>query len=461
LCSPSAPRWRVWFFEATHTKLPSIPKHHGLISVIAILLAFLFRLVVGLSSPFWTTDDEKQIYLIGLKFYTTRNWPYFGPDVTSSIQIPGALQGLSVGLPFAILPIPEAPYLLLNLLSFASLAFFAWYCTRRFRDIPKWVIWGWLLTAPWTLNFSTNVFNPSYVLSAAIFFFVGAIETYPFLSRGLVRQWMANVMMGFSVAWIMQFHLSWIVLLPYLALSFYFQFRSNGWSAFRGVGWFIMGALVPASLLAPTFIKYGLAAGLGGTSEAAVLNVQNLWQQANLVEGVLGRFLSFASYEVPRFIGSNTATRLAFLKAHLWLAPIVIFLTLIGILQSVGMALLWFRRSHGEKDWRAMKYFTLGTVALLYGSFLFSMKAPVSHTFYLVLPVAMMYGFYCWNDFLKKKVWRTLALIVIVSGIIFQTGLAVHNFERTSLYVDRARIQQAINSKDYRVLGERRPGSRY
>src|SRR6185295_2210010 len=90
--------------------------------VFALLLAFLFRLAVGLCSEFWNPiEDEKQIYLIGLKFYATGNWPYFGPDVTPTIQIPGALQGLTVGLPFYLLPIPEAPFVLLGILSFASL----------------------------------------------------------------------------------------------------------------------------------------------------------------------------------------------------------------------------------------------------------------------------------------------------------------------------------------------------
>jgi hypothetical protein len=83
--------------------------------LILLSLAFLFRLGFGLCSEFWNTD-EKQVYLIGLKFYKTGAWPYFGPDVTDTIQIPGALQGLTTGLPFYLLPIPEAPYILLNLL---------------------------------------------------------------------------------------------------------------------------------------------------------------------------------------------------------------------------------------------------------------------------------------------------------------------------------------------------------
>src|ERR1044072_2754120 len=202
----------------------SNPRRRQLAFGSLLLLAFVFRLFFGLCSQF-LDEDTKQIYLIGLKFYATGAWPYFGPDVTNTMQIPGALQGLVVGLPFYLLPIPEAPYLLLNLLSFASLCFFAWYCCRRLPELPKWFVWSWLLTSPWTLNLSTHIFNPSYVLPGAILFFVGAIETYPSLTHNLISRRWANFMMGLSLFWIMQFHLSWVVLLPYVALSFYFQIK--------------------------------------------------------------------------------------------------------------------------------------------------------------------------------------------------------------------------------------------
>src|SRR6266478_1252266 len=146
-----------------------------LLFTVALILAFLFRLAFGLCLDFSTPT--------------------------------GALQGLVVGLPLYLLPLPEAPYVLLNILSFASLCFFAWYCSKRLPEIPKWFVWVWLLTAPWTLGISTHVFNPSYVLPAAILFFVCAIETYPFLTRGLIPLKWVNFAMGLSPFWVMQFHL--------------------------------------------------------------------------------------------------------------------------------------------------------------------------------------------------------------------------------------------------------------
>jgi hypothetical protein len=432
------------------------------ILALALVLAFLFRLAFGLCSVFWNgSGDERQIYLIGLKFYTTGTWPYFGPDVTDTIQIPGALQGLMVGLPFYILPIPEAPFLLLNSLSFASLCFFAWYCTKRLPQIPKWFVWSWLLTAPWTICVSTNIYNPSYVLAAAIVFFVAAIETYPFLTRNLVSLQWANFMMGLTLFWVMQFHLSWVVLIPYVGLSFYFQIRSGGRKFLTSAAWFVAGAAITGSFLAPTLIKYGPGEGAGNTGAAVHFNAANLLRHLNIVEGVLGRFLSFASFELPRFIGSNTSARLGFLQDHRWLIPVVIFLTITGILQCLAMLLLFFRKQPLQKDWRPVKYFTLGTVVLLYVSFLFSVKAPLSHTFYLTLPIAMLYGFYCWNELLQKKHWQRFAVLFISCGIIFEAGLAAHNLSRASIYVNRGKVVEAIRNNDYHLLGERRAGARY
>src|SRR2546430_2188028 len=120
--------------------------------LIALLLvaAFLFRLGFGLCSEFWF-EDELQVYLIGLKFFSTGAWPYFGPDVAYQIQIPGALQGLVVGLPLYLAPFVEAPFVFLNLLSFGALALLAWYCSRRLPEVPPIIIWSWLMTAPWAL----------------------------------------------------------------------------------------------------------------------------------------------------------------------------------------------------------------------------------------------------------------------------------------------------------------------
>ena len=191
------------------------------------------------------------------------------------------------------------------------------------------------------------------------------------------------------------------------------------------------------------------------------LNAANLPRVLNPVEGVPARFLSLASFELARFLGRDSAERLAFLRAHLWLAPFALFLGAVGIIQPAAMVALWFRRRHAREDWPAVKWLALLTALLLCAFFLFTPKAPASHTFYVTFPLAALYGFYCWDALLARRGWRIFAAVFLACGAVFHLGLAAHNFSRVSLYADRGAAQSAIDSKDYRILGERRPGSLY
>src|SRR5207249_4418618 len=107
------------------------------------------------------------------------------------------------------------------------------------------------------------------------------------------------------------------------------------------------------------------------------------------------------------------------------------------------------------------KFFTLWTLLLLYSSFLFSIKAPLSHTFYVTLPLSMLYSLYCWDRYLVKKRRRKFAGTVIICGIIFHLGVAAHDYSRISIYIDRNKINEAIENKNYHLLDERRSGARY
>jgi hypothetical protein len=436
--------------------MPLNPRSRRSIAFSLLSLAFVFRLFVGLCSQF-RDSDTKQIYLLGLKFYTTHAWPYFGPDVVwGEIQIPGALQALLVGAPFFVLPLPEAPYILLNILSFASLCLLAWYCCKRLPDLPRWLVWSWLLTAPWVLDLSTTIYNPSYVLPGSILFFVGALETYPFTSRQIISAKWASFMMGLALFWVMQLHLSWVLLVPYLLLAFYFQARRGAASLLRGLGWFALGGSMTASLLLPTYLRFGLASGAGGTASAIRFNSENvtaLW-------GIFTRSLSFAAFEVPRLLGPHTADRLAFLREEQWLIPFVVFLFLVGVAQVILMIVLFFRNDQ-LKDWKAIKYVMLFSLLVMYVSFLFSIKPPQSNHLYVMLPIPMIYSLYCWQRFLRSSRRQMFAGVVIACGVIFHIGLALHNRSRISLYTERATVQSAIQNKDYRILGERRPNTLY
>jgi len=420
--------------------------------IILFLIFFPFRFIFGICSEFWF-EDEVQIYLIGMKFYSTGHWPYFGPDVVyTGSQIPGALQGLLVGLPFYILKIPEAPYILLNLLTFLSLFFLALYIIRyRTPEIPEWFLWPWIFTAPWVLNFSTHVLNPSFILPAAILFFISFMETIPVFRKKVINHYFAFLFMGFSVLWIFQLHMSWILLIPFLVFSFFITAK-NGYEKFLGcILAFIAGCFISGILVLPTFIKFGFIAGSGNASSNVVFNISNVKEFFT----VLFRFFSFGSFELTRFMGSNTTARLNYLFEFIWLSPFIIFAGIIGAVQVIWMIVAWFRKN-SFAEWNAIKIFVLSAFLITYFSFFFSVKGPSSHTFYLIFPVVMIYSFYCWQNLFKKKIIRIIAGIFLISGIVFQFTLIVHNFQNKSMYINREKPLKAIQQKNYHLLGERR-----
>lgn len=428
------------------------------VALVLLGVLFLYRLAFGLCSEFWFID-EKQIYLIGLKFFTSGRWPWFGPDLVLKghdriYQIPGALQGLLVGLPFHLLPIPEAPFVLLNLLSFAALVFLAWYGWRRVGSLPGWLVFGLALTLPWTLHYSTRVVNPSYVLAGSVLFFVGATEALVFPECPLVPPRLADAFMGLGLLWVLQLHLSWPLLLPFAAAALLVRaLRGEG---LRALGAFAVGAAITGSLLVPTLILYGLPS-TANTEIAVRFNPVN----ARDLLSVVAKVLSFASYEMPRFIGPNNRARLAWALSDLRVAPFTGLAFVVGILQPVVMLLLWFRRRESAPGWKRMRWLLLATLLLTWGAFLFTVREPWALTFYLLFPVAFLYSLYCYAFFLRGERWLALAMLVLLSGLVANTALAARNYREVSLYGNRAVVVKAIAERDYRVLGERRPDTFY
>jgi hypothetical protein len=401
----------------------------------------------GLFSEFWL-EDELQVYLIGLKFYTTGLLPHYGPDVVyTKTQLPGALQGLLVGLPFFIWPVPEAPYFFLSLISFCSLCLLAVYIRRRIPEVPAWFVWGWIMLCPWTINYSNHIVNPSYVLPAAILFFVGFFEVVPRLRSGFIGPRLAMFLIGFSFFWIFQLHKSWVLLVPFTVIAAFYSFRNSRSALF----FFIAGCIVTASLLFPALMDW--IDGLGGKSGGSVVvfNPENV----RTFLTTLSRYLSFASFELPIFIGSNGEKRLAFIRAYYLLAPFIVTAGIIGLAQPVYLAAGFFIKNPAQ-DFSSVKWLTLFTFVMVWLSFFFSVKGPSSHTFYLVFPLVMIYSFYCWLPLFQKKWFKILMIIMLVAGLITHAAIAYRNLISRSMYINREKPAAAIKEKNYHMLGERR-----
>lgn len=415
-----------------------------------LIALFIFRVIYGLCSEFWF-PDELQIYLIGLKSFTTGTWPTYGPDVVyTNTQIPGALQGLLVSAGFYIAKLPEMPTLILNVLSFASLSLLAYYITRRVKGIPAWMIWVLCMTTPWALYYPTRVVNPSYTMALAIPFFICLLEVLPMSKDKFIPPGLAFFVMGLATTMIMQLHLSWVLLLPYAGVAMLFSYRLAGIkSTSVRVMVYLAGLIVGALTLIPTWLHPDPEAGKVGA------NVVFNWENIKNIVTILTRYWSFASFEIPYVIG-NSEEKWQLMKEQMWVAPFLFFLLIVGFAQ-VGLFILSYFIKTDNEEWKKMRWLNLFTFLLVFASFFFSIKGPSSHTFCMLLPLPMIYSFYCYEWLVSKKAFvMKLLRIIIISGIFFHIGLGIFNFQHRSLYKDRAKVVEALDKMDYKILGERR-----
>jgi amino acid transporter len=187
------------------------------------------------------------------------------------------------------------------------------------------------------------------------------------------------------------------------------------------------------------------------------------WGHLLRLPEVIARFLSFASFEAPRFVGAGTEARLIFLREHWWAVPFVVFATLVGLAQAVVLFIALFRRDGpvradgASAGWGPVRRFTIAVLALVYLSFAFSVKSPSSHTFYVTLPLAMIYSFYVWEPLLARAAIQKLAIALLICGAVTHVAIAKDRVFKRSLYVDRPLVMRAIGEKNYKLLGERRP----
>jgi len=432
--------------------LSATTERRRLIAVIAILTAlFAFRLLYGLSSEFFF-DDEAQIFLMGLRYYATGHWPYFGPDIVwSKSEIPGALQALLVGIPLRIAPVPEAPYVFLNLLSMAALVAFAWYILARLPQLPGWLVLAWLATLPWTLEYSTHIINPSYVLAPSLVFFMAFFEAAPVFRIGRIPEPFAFALMGAAVVWIQQVHSSWPLLLPYVA----FAWISAGRRGVRAVAvntlGLLTGVLLLGVLLVPTFVAYGTQAGTGRMSE----NLRPHWVNPWIAVTTTARIFSFASYEIWRFLATDNGKRQMLLLDHLWIVPPAVVVWLAGLWQPIWMLREWFRTESPFKEWRALKWLVVATVLIVYAAYWFVLEPAQAHSFYVTAPVAFMFAAYCWT-FVDSPRWRRIAGAILTVNILFHVGQAWIQAPQKSLYRNREVVAAAIRSKEPEMFAHRR-----
>src|SRR4029453_16761383 len=103
---------------------------------------------------------------------------------------------------------------------------------------------------------------------------------------------------GAPLGWVMQLHMSWPLLLPFIAAAFYARAREGWRSSGPAAAAFLGGFVLTGAFILPTWMTYGS----GGTGE----NVHVHWREPiSTFFKTLARLLAFSSYEINRFIGTD------------------------------------------------------------------------------------------------------------------------------------------------------------
>lgn len=411
-------------------------------------LVLILRILYG--SARFGVDDALQIFLIGFKYYTHGVFPYWGPDVVyTASQIPGALQGLLTGAPLWIWPSAWAPLILLNLLSFSALGVFAWYISRRFPALPTWLPWLWVLMTPWSLQYSTHIENPSYVLAIAALFWTAVLDLSPVYERPLLPARLCFFVLGCSLGCMVQLHLSWVLLPPYIAWCLWTH-RQRASSDYRALACLILGLLLPLLGLLPGILTFGRQFG-GGAEHNLVLN----WDNALMAPVTILRFFSYSTYEVLRFAGNHVVERLHFLNIYAWAAPFTVFLFMVGMLQLIWLIWCFFQKNE-TPGWTQARRLTGLTLLFLCTIQVFSVAKPWPHTYIALFPLSVWYSFYCYAPLSSRRWFKPLAILVLGSGAIFQLARAMSLYPQYGIGRYKEALEKGFAHRDYTFVGLRR-----
>lgn len=307
-----------------------------------------------------------------------------------------------------------------------------------------------MLFLPWELYLTTDINNASFILFGSVLFFIGFFESIKELSLGIIHLNLCYAMMGFSLFWVMQFHLSWFFFIPFLFTTFLISIIRDWKKAFWGVLFFILGAIPTVSLLVPTLLNFGAERVVSGKGFGQLFDLRNF--HLSLI--ILQRYISIANYEVDYFwdfFKENLTGFFGISPLYLFYYVLSYILKYFAKFQVLILIYLWFIKDHPRPGWKEFKYLALLFYLFIWISFWFTVKWPLTHIYHISYPVIMIYSLYCWYRFVDKKKFVLAAKIIIIIGIVFQTSFLLirrHDY----IYKMRPELQMAINQKDYKIF---------
>lgn len=169
---------------------------------------------------------------------------------------------------------------------------------------------------------------------------------------------------------------------------------------------------------------------LGGTENNVVFNTRNLLYFPEF----LGRYFAMGTIEIARYT-SHIELLFQQIDVQPWAVPSAVVLIIASALQVVF--LVYFLLLNRDKEAQTIKRLLLISAAIVFASFLFSIKPPISYTFYFTFPLILTlslsaYAFYI--DRWRLKEWFSW---IFMLSILFHLTHMLFGFNFKSIYIDR------------------------
>ncbi|MGB3616634.1 MAG: hypothetical protein WBA12_00820 [Catalinimonas sp.] len=413
----------------------------------AAALLLLFRTYVGAQINF-SHEDYDQVYLMGLQNALTDAWSYWGPDVVwSRTRLPGALQGLLVGVPLWLTRRPYAPLVLTNLITCAGLMLLAFYAARRFPRLSLPFLVALVLLLPFGLFNGAVVLNTAYLLFSGSILFVAVLELFVYRERPLFDPRLSWAALGFALVFTCQLHLTWVMCLPFVVVLLGLEWQRRAAAVPTYAAYFLLGWVPPLLTLLPTILTYGDVMMVGTSG--------NLRYDGGRVLGVfdlLFRYFSMASVDLTH---RHNFVRLL-TENHAGGAVLVWVLKGLFVAQVIALAatLLFAKRSEAFK--RTLLLFGLTTLMALF-LYVLSNKHLSMRTYILLFPVPVWLTLFAYDHLLRYRAARVAvaALLLLSFGTTLAIAAANHHGPY-SFAAAEGRIERALRTGDPQAFGERR-----
>ncbi len=369
-------------------------------------LAFVFLLYSGrlwymymgyLKNYAWLGNgDESHVYILGLRFFTDHVYPYWGPDITYfSSSLAGGMQGLLIGLPLFVWAHPFSPYLFLFMMLCPAMIYLSWYISKLFPDLPRWLIYGAIALAPFTIHTGMKILNPAYVLFFAIPFMLSLIEIFKIFPKRYIGARWCYFWIGLGVSAVFQLHASWAFLLILWGSAMVYTFLKR--QSFAEIIPLylstILGLIVGAVSLLPTLYHYGVGVLLqeAHSSSGLSFSIRNITD----IGALIYYFVTSCGYEMNSFSGDYRWMRL-WAESYRVGAVAYVVLQIGGILIFVFQLVLpfWWKWRNHVIAYKRLLILNAVIIILLSSMYLFSTVRPGAHAILCIFPLSAIY--LCW-----------------------------------------------------------------